>query len=67
MKILLLSNTGQVGWELERALQPLGLIIALDYKPLMVIGVFGGALLVIGMGFECIDWAVCQTFFGISC
>jgi len=31
MKILLLGNTGQVGWELHRALLPLGDITALDY------------------------------------
>jgi dTDP-4-dehydrorhamnose reductase len=31
MKILLLGNTGQLGWELERSLQPLGEVIALDY------------------------------------
>jgi dTDP-4-dehydrorhamnose reductase len=30
MKLLLLGNTGQLGWELERALQPLGAVIALD-------------------------------------
>ncbi len=30
MKILLLGKNGQVGWELQRALQPLGEIIALD-------------------------------------
>jgi len=31
MKILLLGNTGQVGWELHRTLLPLGDITALDY------------------------------------
>ena len=31
MKILLLGNTGQVGWELHRCLLPLGDITALDY------------------------------------
>jgi dTDP-4-dehydrorhamnose reductase len=31
MKILLLGNTGQLGWELERTLQPLGEVLALDY------------------------------------
>lgn len=31
MRILLLGNTGQLGWELERALAPLGQIFALDY------------------------------------
>ena len=30
MKILLLGKNGQVGWELQRALQPLGQVIALD-------------------------------------
>lgn len=30
MKILLLGKNGQVGWELQRALQPLGDVIALD-------------------------------------
>lgn len=30
MKILLLGKSGQVGWELQRALQPLGEVIALD-------------------------------------
>ena len=30
MKILLLGKNGQVGWELQRALAPLGQIIALD-------------------------------------
>jgi dTDP-4-dehydrorhamnose reductase len=31
MKLLLLGNTGQLGWELHRTLQPLGEVIALDY------------------------------------
>ncbi len=31
MKILLIGYTGQLGWELHRALLPLGQIIALDY------------------------------------
>lgn len=30
MKILLLGKNGQVGWELQRSLQPLGTVIALD-------------------------------------
>lgn len=30
MKILLLGKNGQVGWELQRALQPLGEVISLD-------------------------------------
>ncbi len=31
MNILLLGKNGQLGWELQRALQPLGKVIALDY------------------------------------
>jgi dTDP-4-dehydrorhamnose reductase len=31
MKILLLGKTGQLGWELQRSLQPLGEIIAYEY------------------------------------
>jgi dTDP-4-dehydrorhamnose reductase len=31
MKILLLGNTGQLGWELQCTLQPLGAVVALDY------------------------------------
>ncbi len=31
MRMLLIGNTGQLGWELERALAPLGEVIALDY------------------------------------
>ncbi len=31
MKILLLGKNGQVGWELQRALAPLGNIVALDF------------------------------------
>jgi dTDP-4-dehydrorhamnose reductase len=31
VKILLLGNTGQLGWELDRTLQPLGEVVALDY------------------------------------
>ncbi len=31
MKLLLLGNLGQLGWELQRSLQPLGSVIALDY------------------------------------
>lgn len=34
MHILLLGNTGQLGWELERSLSPLGTIQALDYPRL---------------------------------
>jgi dTDP-4-dehydrorhamnose reductase len=32
MKILLLGKTGQVGWELQRSLAPLGEVIALDTR-----------------------------------
>lgn len=31
MNILLIGNTGQLGWELERTLSPLGSVLALDY------------------------------------
>jgi dTDP-4-dehydrorhamnose reductase len=31
MKLLLLGNTGQLGWELLRTLQPLGVVSSLDY------------------------------------
>ncbi len=31
MRILLLGKNGQLGWELERSLQPIGNVIALDY------------------------------------
>jgi len=31
MKLLLLGNTGQLGWELQRAIQPIGEVIAFDY------------------------------------
>ena len=31
MKILLLGNTGQVGWELQRTLAPLGEVLSLDF------------------------------------
>jgi dTDP-4-dehydrorhamnose reductase len=31
MKLLLLGKTGQLGWELQRTLQPLGELVALDY------------------------------------
>ncbi|MGV8026739.1 MAG: dTDP-4-dehydrorhamnose reductase [Anaerolineaceae bacterium] len=34
MKILLLGNTGQVGWELNRTLLTLGELVALDYPQL---------------------------------
>jgi dTDP-4-dehydrorhamnose reductase len=32
MKILLFGKRGQVGWELQRSLAPLGQIVALDYE-----------------------------------
>ncbi|HEX7437568.1 MAG TPA: sugar nucleotide-binding protein, partial [Caldimonas sp.] len=31
MKILLFGKNGQVGWELQRALAPLGELVALDF------------------------------------
>jgi dTDP-4-dehydrorhamnose reductase len=31
MKLLLLGNSGQLGWELERTLQPLGQVVAIDF------------------------------------
>ena len=31
MNLLLLGNNGQLGWELQRTLQPLGVVVALDY------------------------------------
>jgi dTDP-4-dehydrorhamnose reductase len=34
MKLLLLGNTGQLGWELQRTLQPLGDVGACDYPEL---------------------------------
>ena len=34
MKILLLGKNGQVGWELQRSLAPLGELVALDRHPL---------------------------------
>jgi dTDP-4-dehydrorhamnose reductase len=38
MKIVLLGKNGQVGWELQRALAPLGELIALDRSSLEVAG-----------------------------
>lgn len=32
MKILLLGKNGQVGWELQRSLSPLGEVVALDVE-----------------------------------
>jgi dTDP-4-dehydrorhamnose reductase len=34
LRLLLLGNTGQLGWELQRTLAPLGEVIALDYPEL---------------------------------
>jgi len=34
MRVLLLGNTGQLGWELERALAPLGQVLAVEYPEL---------------------------------
>ena len=31
MKLLLLGKGGQVGWELQRSLAPLGELVALDF------------------------------------
>jgi dTDP-4-dehydrorhamnose reductase len=31
LKLLLLGNTGQLGWELQRSLQPLGVVTVYDY------------------------------------
>ena len=31
MKILLIGKNGQVGWELQRTLAPLGEVVAVDY------------------------------------
>ena len=31
MNVLLLGNTGQLGWELQRTLQPFGALTALDH------------------------------------
>ena len=36
MKLLLLGKTGQIGWELQRTLQPLGEVVALDYPEVNV-------------------------------
>ncbi len=34
MHILLIGNTGQLGWELERTLAPLGKVVSIDYPEL---------------------------------
>ncbi|MBF7685632.1 dTDP-4-dehydrorhamnose reductase [Acinetobacter sp. B10A] len=41
MKILLLGKNGQVGWELQRALQPLGDVLALDRQIHPTLGLSG--------------------------
>lgn len=41
MKLLILGCGGQVGWELQRALAPLGEVIALDYDSTDYCGDFG--------------------------
>jgi dTDP-4-dehydrorhamnose reductase len=41
MRILLLGNTGQLGWELERTLTPLGELIAVDYPQINLAEVKG--------------------------
>ena len=46
MKILLLGNTGQLGWELERALAPLGEVHAIDFPELNLADVDGTVRLV---------------------
>ena len=38
MKILLLGKNGQVGWELQRSLQPLGEVVALDRNSMPLCG-----------------------------
>lgn len=40
MKILLLGKGGQVGWELQRSLAPLGQVIALDFDSVELCGDF---------------------------
>jgi dTDP-4-dehydrorhamnose reductase len=37
MHILLLGNTGQLGWELERCLAPLGVVEAVDYPQINLV------------------------------
>ncbi|HVR50484.1 MAG TPA: dTDP-4-dehydrorhamnose reductase, partial [Pseudorhodoferax sp.] len=41
MKILLLGKNGQVGWELQRSLAPLGELVALDYDSTGLCGDLG--------------------------
>lgn len=37
MRILLIGNTGQVGWELERTLAPLGELVAMDFPAINLV------------------------------
>ena len=46
MKILLLGNTGQLGWELERALATLGVVHAVDYPLLNLVDLSGTSRLI---------------------
>jgi dTDP-4-dehydrorhamnose reductase len=46
MKILLLGNTGQLGWELERALATLGTVHAVDYPALNLVDLGGTSRLI---------------------
>ncbi|MCI0447045.1 NAD(P)-dependent oxidoreductase, partial [bacterium] len=39
MKILLIGNTGQVGWELQSTLAPLGKVTAIDYPDINLVDV----------------------------
>jgi dTDP-4-dehydrorhamnose reductase len=41
MKILLLGKEGQVGWELQRSLAPLGQLVALDFDSTDLCGDLG--------------------------
>ncbi|MEB3767353.1 dTDP-4-dehydrorhamnose reductase [Acinetobacter sp. MD2] len=55
MKILLLGKNGQVGWELQRALQPLGDVIALDRHIDSLTGLCGDVT-----NFDAISTAIAQ-------
>lgn len=46
MKILLLGNTGQLGWELERTLATLGVVHAVDYPQLNLVDISGTSRLI---------------------
>ena len=46
MKILLLGNTGQLGWELERVLATLGELRAIDYPELNLVDLDGTSQLI---------------------